>query len=68
VATTKFVPWPIELRFCEPNSSTSQTKSPSRLAWFNLLASMFLIGLNMCIAYSRNVDIYVYMPDLMISC
>ncbi|XP_059456110.1 acyl-CoA hydrolase 2-like isoform X1 [Corylus avellana] len=35
VATTKFVPWPIELRFCEPNSSTSRTKSPPSLRyWF----------------------------------
>ncbi|KAG5514264.1 hypothetical protein RHGRI_035613 [Rhododendron griersonianum] len=38
VAAAKFVPWPIEIRFCEPNSSTNQTKSPPRLVllryWF----------------------------------
>ncbi|XP_052171329.1 acyl-CoA hydrolase 2-like [Diospyros lotus] len=35
VATTKFIPWPIEIRFCEPNNSTAQTKSPARLRfWF----------------------------------
>lgn len=34
VATYEFIPWPIEIRFCEPNNSTSQTKSPPRLAWF----------------------------------
>ncbi|KAK2991441.1 hypothetical protein RJ640_028524, partial [Escallonia rubra] len=35
VATTNFIPWPIEIRFCEPNSSTSQTKSsPSLRYWF----------------------------------
>ncbi|BFG40873.1 hypothetical protein CerSpe_271470 [Prunus speciosa] len=26
-AAKKFVPWPIEIRFCEPSSSTNQTKS-----------------------------------------
>ncbi|KAE9460509.1 hypothetical protein C3L33_07592, partial [Rhododendron williamsianum] len=38
VAAAKFVPWPIEIRFCEPNFSTNQTKSPPRLVllryWF----------------------------------
>lgn len=35
VATAKFIPWPIEIRFCEPNNSTAQTKSPARLRfWF----------------------------------
>ncbi|KAI9109951.1 hypothetical protein K1719_018992 [Acacia pycnantha] len=35
VATSEFIPWPIEIRFCEPNNSTSQTKSPPRLRyWF----------------------------------
>ncbi|KAI3449191.1 hypothetical protein Pfo_005856 [Paulownia fortunei] len=35
VASTKFVPWPIEIRFCEPNTSTNQTKSPPSLRyWF----------------------------------
>uniref|UniRef100_A0A2P2KKF8 acyl-CoA hydrolase n=3 Tax=Rhizophora mucronata TaxID=61149 RepID=A0A2P2KKF8_RHIMU len=35
VATKKFVPWPIEIRFCEPNTNTNQTKSPPRLRfWF----------------------------------
>ncbi|GLU00677.1 hypothetical protein SLE2022_180250 [Rubroshorea leprosula] len=35
VATKEFVPWPIEIRFCEPNSSTNQTKSPPCLRyWF----------------------------------
>uniref|UniRef100_A0A7N2LS78 Acyl-CoA thioesterase 2 C-terminal domain-containing protein n=1 Tax=Quercus lobata TaxID=97700 RepID=A0A7N2LS78_QUELO len=30
VATTNFIPWPIEIQFCEPNASTNQTKSPPR--------------------------------------
>ncbi|KAK6918387.1 Cyclic nucleotide-binding domain [Dillenia turbinata] len=31
----KFTPWPIEIRFCEPNTSTNFTKSPPRLRfWF----------------------------------
>ncbi|XLR19416.1 hypothetical protein S83_047328, partial [Arachis hypogaea] len=30
IATTKFTPWPIEIRFCEPTTSTNQTKSPPR--------------------------------------
>uniref|UniRef100_A0A803NXH7 acyl-CoA hydrolase n=1 Tax=Cannabis sativa TaxID=3483 RepID=A0A803NXH7_CANSA len=35
VATKSFVPWPIEIRFCEPNTSTNQTKSPPSLKyWF----------------------------------
>ncbi|XP_031110778.1 uncharacterized protein LOC116014946 [Ipomoea triloba] len=35
VATSKVVPWPIEIRFCDPNTATSQTKSPPSLRyWF----------------------------------
>ncbi|CAO2835633.1 unnamed protein product [Amaranthus hypochondriacus] len=35
VATAKLVPWPIEIRFCDPNTSTNQTKSPASLRyWF----------------------------------
>lgn len=35
VATKEFTPWPIEIRFCEPNSNTNQTKSPPSLRyWF----------------------------------
>ncbi|KAG8363319.1 hypothetical protein BUALT_Bualt19G0010000 [Buddleja alternifolia] len=35
VASTPFVPWPIEIRFCQPNTSTNQTKSPPSLRfWF----------------------------------
>ncbi|CAN7138543.1 unnamed protein product [Brassica rapa subsp. narinosa] len=35
VATANFIPWPIEIRFCEPSNSTNQTKSPPRLRyWF----------------------------------
>ncbi|KAL3381346.1 hypothetical protein AABB24_001453 [Solanum stoloniferum] len=35
VATANFVPWPIEIRFCEPNNATSHTKSPPSLRyWF----------------------------------
>ncbi|KAF3681983.1 Acyl-CoA thioesterase 2 [Capsicum annuum] len=35
VATANFVPWPIEIRFCEPNNATNQTKSPPSLKyWF----------------------------------
>ncbi|GFQ05306.1 calcium-dependent protein kinase 7 [Phtheirospermum japonicum] len=31
VASIKFVPWPVEIRYCEPNTSTNQTKSPPSL-------------------------------------
>ncbi|KAL2570298.1 hypothetical protein AAZV13_18G178200 [Glycine max] len=35
VASTEFIPWPIEIRFCEPKTSTNQTKSPPSLRyWF----------------------------------
>ncbi|CAM9002639.1 unnamed protein product [Rhodiola kirilowii] len=35
VAKASFVPWPIEIRFCEPTNNTNQTKSPSSLRyWF----------------------------------
>uniref|UniRef100_A0A5B6YJ77 acyl-CoA hydrolase n=1 Tax=Davidia involucrata TaxID=16924 RepID=A0A5B6YJ77_DAVIN len=35
VAAANFVPWPIEIRFCEPNTNTNQTKSsPSVRYWF----------------------------------
>ncbi|KAG6597123.1 Acyl-coenzyme A thioesterase 8, partial [Cucurbita argyrosperma subsp. sororia] len=35
VASRVFIPWPIEIRFCEPNNSTNQTKSPPSLKyWF----------------------------------
>ncbi|KAB1207467.1 Acyl-coenzyme A thioesterase 8 [Morella rubra] len=35
VAKTAFVPWPIEIRFCEPKTSTNQSKSPpSLIYWF----------------------------------
>ncbi|KAI9181580.1 hypothetical protein LWI28_016352 [Acer negundo] len=35
VAAKSFVPWPIEIKFCEPSSGTSQTKSPPSLRyWF----------------------------------
>lgn len=35
VATANFVPWPIEIRFCEPSNATNQTKSPPSLRyWF----------------------------------
>ncbi|KAL5143828.1 Beta-amylase 7 [Glycine soja] len=35
VATIEFIPWPIEIRFCEPKISTNQTKSPPSLRyWF----------------------------------
>ncbi|XP_059634161.1 acyl-CoA hydrolase 2-like [Cornus florida] len=35
VATAKFVPWPIEIRFCDPGTATNQTKSPPSLRyWF----------------------------------
>ncbi|KAI4355061.1 hypothetical protein L6164_003874 [Bauhinia variegata] len=35
VAAAEFIPWPIEIRFCEPNTSTNQTKSPASLRyWF----------------------------------
>jgi len=32
VAAAEFIPWPIEIRFCEPRPATNQTKSPPRLA------------------------------------
>ncbi|GAB2245016.1 hypothetical protein Droror1_Dr00000509 [Drosera rotundifolia] len=35
VAIRKLVPWPIEIRFCDPSTSTNQTKSePSLRYWF----------------------------------
>ncbi|CAN1308752.1 Acyl-CoA hydrolase 2 [Linum perenne] len=35
VAAKEFIPWPIEIRFCEPSTRTNQTKSPSSLRyWF----------------------------------
>ncbi|KAF1884135.1 hypothetical protein Lal_00046424 [Lupinus albus] len=35
VATSEFIPWPIEIRFCEPRRSRNQTKSPPSLKyWF----------------------------------
>ncbi|CAI9101828.1 OLC1v1039244C2 [Oldenlandia corymbosa var. corymbosa] len=35
VATRKFTPWPIEIRFCRPNTSTNNDKSPPSLNyWF----------------------------------
>ncbi|XP_065859545.1 acyl-CoA hydrolase 2-like [Euphorbia lathyris] len=35
VASKDFVPWPMEIRFCEPNTNTNQTKSPPCLRyWF----------------------------------
>ncbi|KAK4738779.1 hypothetical protein R3W88_002476 [Solanum pinnatisectum] len=35
VSTANFVPWPIEIRFCEPNNATNYTKSPPSLRyWF----------------------------------
>ncbi|KAM1707559.1 hypothetical protein ACFX13_000702 [Malus domestica] len=37
----KFVPWPIEIRSCEPNSSTNQTKSaPSVKFWFRAIGKL----------------------------
>ncbi|PKI45437.1 hypothetical protein CRG98_034242 [Punica granatum] len=35
VATTKFIPWPIEIRFCEPSNATNQTETPPSVRyWF----------------------------------
>lgn len=35
VAMSEHTPWPIEIRFCDPNTSTKQTKSPASLRyWF----------------------------------
>ncbi|XP_076918961.1 acyl-CoA hydrolase 2-like [Bidens hawaiensis] len=35
VATAKFIPWPIEIRFCEPSNSTNYDKRPASLKyWF----------------------------------
>ncbi|TXG62839.1 hypothetical protein EZV62_009833 [Acer yangbiense] len=35
VAAKSFVPWPIEIKFCEPSSGTNQSKSPPSLRyWF----------------------------------
>ncbi|KAJ9539327.1 hypothetical protein OSB04_032060 [Centaurea solstitialis] len=35
VATTKFIPWPIDIRFCEPSNSTNYDKRPASLRyWF----------------------------------
>lgn len=42
VASTEFIPWPIEIRFCEPKTSTNQTKSPPRLAWYSANLCLYL--------------------------
>ncbi|KAL5727476.1 palmitoyl-CoA hydrolase [Ranunculus cassubicifolius] len=35
VATKIFIPWPVEIKFCEPNNHTNQTKTPPSLKyWF----------------------------------
>ncbi|GAV81045.1 cNMP_binding domain-containing protein/Acyl_CoA_thio domain-containing protein/4HBT_3 domain-containing protein [Cephalotus follicularis] len=35
VAMASYIPWPIEIKFCEPSSATNQTKSSPRLKyWF----------------------------------
>ncbi|XP_004492726.1 acyl-CoA hydrolase 2-like [Cicer arietinum] len=35
VATAEFIPWPIEIRFCDPKPATNQTKTPPSLRyWF----------------------------------
>ncbi|PIA49420.1 hypothetical protein AQUCO_01300319v1 [Aquilegia coerulea] len=35
VASKKFIPWPVEIKFCEPNNHTNQTKTPPSLKyWF----------------------------------
>ncbi|KAK9103628.1 hypothetical protein Sjap_020882 [Stephania japonica] len=35
VATKKFTPWPVDIRFCDPSNGTNQTKSPpSTRFWF----------------------------------
>lgn len=34
VAAKEFVPWPMEIRFCEPNTNTNQTKSPPSLKYW----------------------------------
>ncbi|KAL9234471.1 hypothetical protein vseg_009341 [Gypsophila vaccaria] len=35
VVAAEYVPWPIELRFCDPDNSTNQIKSPPRVRyWF----------------------------------
>ncbi|KAK7283640.1 hypothetical protein RIF29_13291 [Crotalaria pallida] len=35
IATNEFIPWPVEVRFCEHNTSTNMTKSPPSLRfWF----------------------------------
>ncbi|KAK9076411.1 hypothetical protein SSX86_004745 [Deinandra increscens subsp. villosa] len=35
VATANFIPWPIEIRFCEPSNSTNYDKRPASLRyWF----------------------------------
>ncbi|KAF9617639.1 hypothetical protein IFM89_037702 [Coptis chinensis] len=35
VATKNFIPWPVEIKFCEPNNSTNQSKTPPSLKyWF----------------------------------
>ncbi|KAJ8900490.1 hypothetical protein K2173_025267 [Erythroxylum novogranatense] len=34
VAGMNFIPWPIEIKFCEPNTNTKQTKSPPSLRYW----------------------------------
>ncbi|KAK4745277.1 hypothetical protein SAY87_011589 [Trapa incisa] len=41
VATTKFIPWPIEIRFCAPSNATNQTETPPCVRyWFRAIGKL----------------------------
>ncbi|CDP08822.1 unnamed protein product [Coffea canephora] len=52
VATSTFTPWPIEIRFCEPNTNTNQDRSPPSLKyWFRARGRLSDDqGLHRCVA------------------
>ncbi|OVA14044.1 Cyclic nucleotide-binding domain [Macleaya cordata] len=41
VATRNFIPWPVDIRFCEPTTYTNQTKTPpSTRFWFKVKGTL----------------------------
>lgn len=61
MATKEFVPWPIEIRFCEPNNSTNQTKSPPRLACCTVFHNLiFAWSWHMLLVQSQHMGTQFY--------
>lgn len=53
VATAEFIPWPIEIRFCDPKPATNQTKTPPRLAGCSIPISAYTTPVFYAIFYER---------------